>query len=124
MATDAELMHQVLEPFAIGETADQTFTATFDFDPTGTTFKFTLSSKPGRAAILALTTAGGGVVVSGVTVSGGVYTATITVYYLTAATALLTAADYAFDLWDTTNNARVAAGVQPVVRPARLDVVP
>jgi hypothetical protein len=122
MATDAEIMHQLLEPLAIGETADQTFTATFDFDPTGTAFTFTLSSKPGRTAALILTTGDDEVELEDVTEDDGVYTATITVHYVTEDTEDLAAGDYAFDLWDMTNDARVAAGVQPVVTPARKDV--
>lgn len=123
MATDAELMHQVLEPLAIGEAADQIFTATFDFDPTNTDFKFTLASRPGRTPALELTTpAGIELAVTGPVLS--VYTATITVHYVAEDTETLNPGDYHFDLWDTDNDARVAAGTQPVVRPARLEVPP
>jgi hypothetical protein len=124
MATDAELMHQVLEPLAIGETADQTLVNTFDFDPTGTAFKFTLSSRPGRTPALVLTTGDAEIEL---TVTGpvlSVYTATITIHYVTADTEDLNPGDYHFDLWDTDNDARVAAGTQPVVRSARLEVAP
>lgn len=120
MATDAELMHQELEPLAVGETADQEFVGTFDTDYSANAFKFTLSSRPGRTPDLVLTKADGDISVSS-TLSGSTYTTTITVHYVRADTLTLNEADYAFDLWDTTNDARLAAGVQPVVTPARLE---
>ncbi len=126
MPTAAELMQQVLEPIAVGETADQEFVGEFDFDPSGTAFLFTLTSRPGRSPALELTTAGGGIEVAVTGPASGVYTATITVHYERDGddlenTSDLDPGDYAFDLWDTTNDARVAAGVQPVVTPSRLD---
>ncbi len=121
MPTAAELMRQRLEPLASGETADQVFTGDFDFDPSATNFLFTLTSKPGRAPALELTTGADEIEVTVTGPVSGVYTATITVHYVAADTAALVEGDYAFDLWDTDNDARVAAGVQPVVTPARLD---
>lgn len=124
MATDAELMHQVLEPFAVGETCDQEFVGSFDFDPTNTDFKFTMSSRAGRTPALELTTGDAEIELEVTGPVLGVYTATITVHFVTADTEDLTPGDYAFDLWDTDNDARVAAGVQPVAPSVRQEAVP
>jgi hypothetical protein len=123
MATDAELMHQELEPLAIGETADQLIVGTFSVDYAATAFKFTLTSKAGRDPALVLTTAGGGLSVATVP-DGSNFRTTVTVHYERTGSALentsdLLAGDYVWDLWDTTNDARVAAGIQPVVTPSR-----
>lgn len=120
MATDAEVMHQELEPLGAGETADQDFVGTFDEDRSGNDFTFTLSSRVGRTPVLTLTTQDGEIGVASVA-AGDLWTTTVTVHYLAADTEDIIPGDYAFELRDTTLACRVAAGLQPVVQLADID---
>jgi hypothetical protein len=123
MATDAQVMHQELEPLGAGETTDQRFVNTFDEDVSGHDFTFTLSSKVGRTPALTLTTQDGEIDVAA-EADGDEFTVTITVHYLAADTEDIVPGDYAFELRDTTLACRVAAGLQPVVPLADIDETP
>lgn len=121
MPTPAQLLTQRLATLAAGEDAPQPFVGRFPTNLSAATFKYTLTAQPGQSP--ALEVVSGADLTVEVVADGAEYVTTITVYYRRAATLGLLQRDYNFDLWrtDAGFNNRLAAGVQPVVTPARKD---
>lgn len=130
MPTAAQLFLQKLNPLAVGEDADQTFVGRFPTNLSGATFKYTLTASVGAEPALELVSPAEVGVAS--VASGSEFIVTFTVHYLRVGATLKNTLDltggppgneklYAFDLWrtDAGANARLAAGIQPVVTPAR-----
>lgn len=132
--TAAQILNQRLEELAVGEDVDQSFVGRFPTDFAGATFKYTLSADAGGTPALVLVSTDAGEMTFDAVASGSEFIVTFTVYYRRAGAIGKNTLDlegglpaapklYAFDLWrtDAGANVRLAAGVQPVVVPARLE---